>query len=213
MPFSAEAFGRPPKAFFLKECYRRQRRPTFRFTARSGSAPTRTSSYAFDIPGERDSVPLTTLQSSIPTCRSIRHGEITAYQDDTPYCIAEVMADDERLPEELRNRWLLAFGFWENHFQQRHRLVRQGGATNSPASINAILEKLPSGFYFELVHWDDDPVKPRYGSGNLRDVPKLKIQWIERGSNVLSRATQDLLQPFKFGTPKAALRTERKRAE
>ena len=142
----------------------------------------------------------------------IRHGEITAYQNDTPYCVAEVMANDEQLPEELRNKWLFAVGFWERHFQQRMRLVREGGATNPPANVNAILAMLPSEFYFELVRWDDDPVKPKYGAGNLLDIPKLKIRWIERGSSILSRATQSLKKPYRFEMPKAALQAESRTA-
>lgn len=143
----------------------------------------------------------------------IRHGEITASQNDTPYCIAEVMANDEALPEELRNKWLLAVGFWENRHQEYQRMIHAGGATNSPQNVKAIIEKPPSGFYFELVRWNDDSVKPKYGSGNLRYVHKLKIRWIERGSNLLSRATQDLKEPFRFEMPKAMLQTERKTAE
>jgi hypothetical protein len=120
----------------------------------------------------------------------VRHGEITAYQDDTPYCIAEVMSDDKELPDGLRGRWLLAVGFWENHFQERQRIMRANGATNSADSFKVALETLPSGFYFELVRWNDDPVQPKYGAGNLLHVSNLQVHWIEQGLSILSQARQ-----------------------
>lgn len=143
----------------------------------------------------------------------IRRGEITAGQDDTPYCIAEVMADDERLPAGLRNKWLLAVGFWNNHFQRRYRLTHAEGATNFPAGVEAELAKLPAGFYLELVRWSDSEVKPQYGSGNLYRIPNLKVRWIEIGPNLLSLAKQDLSEPYRFEMPKAHLKAESKRAE
>jgi hypothetical protein len=142
-----------------------------------------------------------------------RQGEITAYQDDTPYCIAEVTTDDKELPEGLRGKWLLSVGFWENHFQERMRMMEEKGATNSPAVIKAAIEKLPSEFYFELVRWKDDPVQPKYGAGNLVRVSNLQIRWIEQGSNVLSHVRQSRSKPYRFEVPKAALENERKKAE
>src|SRR5258707_13198486 len=109
----------------------------------------------------------------------LRHGEITAYQYDTPYCIAEVMTNDKELPERLRNKWLLAVGFWENHYQQLQRLIHASGAASSPETVKAELEKLPSEFYFELVRWNNEPVQPKYGAGNLIHFHKLEIRWIE----------------------------------
>lgn len=138
----------------------------------------------------------------------VRWGEITASQDDTPYCIAEVMTADERLPEELRNKWLLAVGFWENHFQQRHQLLHTAGVTNSPAEVEAELARLPSECYFELIRWHDSEVTPRYGSGNLYRVPNLKIRWIEASSNLLSRAEQNLSHSYRFEMRKTVIEAE-----
>jgi len=129
----------------------------------------------------------------------IRRGDITAYQDDTPYCLAEVKSDDGNLPPELRGQWLFAVGFWENHFQEAMRLYEH--KTNTVAMIKAKLADLPDEFYFELVHWEDAKVKPKYGAGNLVHVDDLQVRWIETGANVLSYARPEAGKPYRYSVP------------
>lgn len=131
----------------------------------------------------------------------IRRGHVCARQDDTPYCIAEVMTGDEILPEQLRNKWLLAVGFWSNHFKERYYLKNTGDENQSQADIEKALKNLPAEFYFELIHWDDAKVNPVYGSGNLFRVKDLKIRWIELGDNILKRAKRNVKSPYKYSMP------------
>lgn len=128
----------------------------------------------------------------------VRHGEVTANDTDTPYCLAEVMTDDTRLPDRLRKSWLLAVGFWNRHFQEACRLQSQGGSTNSPARIKAVLETLPLEFYFRLVQWSDTPPH----DANLMRDSELRVRWVELGTNVLLGAKQLKATPSRFQVPK-----------
>jgi len=128
----------------------------------------------------------------------VRHGEVTASDGDTPYCLAEVMTDDTKLPDRLRRRWLLAVGFWNRHFQEACRLQSQGGSTNSPDRVKAVLETLPLEFYFRLVRWSDVPPH----DANLMPDSELRVRWVESGTNVLLDAKQLRATPSRFQLPR-----------
>ncbi len=128
----------------------------------------------------------------------IREGEITAQQNDTPYCIALIRTPDEQLPEPLRNRWLLAVGLWNNHFQDGASAMfalRDGAPT--------AFDDEEYGFYFELPHWKDAKVKPEPGSGNLYRVEQLEVRWVEPGENLQVNAERDAERPNDHHLPRA----------
>jgi hypothetical protein len=115
--------------------------------------------------------------------RVLQRGQVVAGQDDTPYCVAEVRTESERLPEALRGRWLLAVGFW-NSGRRAHPLLDtdEEGAEGSPDEDDDDFT-----VYFELPDWEGDGVELAYGSGNLggRDST-VDVRWIETGPDLLA---------------------------
>lgn len=136
----------------------------------------------------------------------VRKGEITAYQNDTPYCLAEVKTDGANLPDKMRGQWLFAVAFRNNRYQEAMQLHQQ--KTNTVESIRAQISSLPSEFYFELVSWDDAHVKLKYGTGNLKHASVSEVRWIENGSNILAQAEQSSQSPFTYIIPKKLLPSE-----